>query len=153
MHTRCVYSARSRLAPPPRAERNIPALSEEFPDHPSQAGLQSPRVCICICIHNMCIICICITICVCKCICQGGWGGSDSNRNHIEPIESPKRSRNKKPGQARVWGPDDRGNVESEMPSHGQVESIEPRPCEPLSRKSCIDHRPPKGDPKRGARK
>ena len=69
---------------------------------------------------------------------RAGWasitkvGGSDRNRNVIEPIETKTftqtRRRVQAAGPAWVWGPEDRSNIETEIPNHVEIESIEPRP-------------------------
>ena len=40
----------------------------------------------------------------------------------------PQRLRNKKLGAAQMLGPEDRSTIETRVPSHVQVEPIEPRP-------------------------
>ena len=54
-------------------------------------------------------------------------GGSDRNRNVIEPIETETFTRTRR--RCRQWVQHGyRSNIETEIPNHVEIESIEPRP-------------------------
>ena len=59
-------------------------------------------------------------------------GCSDRNRDVIEPIEietfTQTRRQVQAAGPAWALGPEDRSNIETEIPNHVGIESIEPRP-------------------------
>ena len=68
--------------------------------------------------------------------CQGtllGWTSVTEGDDSVETKtlsnrSEPKRLRNKKLGPAWVLSPEDRSNIETKIPNHVEIESIEPRP-------------------------
>ena len=71
-------------------------------------------------------------------ISKAGWasiakGGVHIDADTLSQRSKPKRSRSRKLGPAWVLGPEDRSDLEANMPKRVEIESIEPSPSLALS--------------------